>query len=81
MEAIDFPFSHDLSTLRNLLPDGWPATAPRADLVQLTVWAAESRYPGEWPEPTLTDTAHAQATARAVYGAIAREFRRRGMMG
>ena len=80
LEAIDFPFSHDLSALRNLLPDSWPATAPSADLANLTVWGAESRYPGDWPEPTSTDTARAQATARAVYGATAQEFRRRGIM-
>ncbi|MCY3923478.1 MAG: HEPN domain-containing protein [Chloroflexi bacterium] len=80
LEGIDFPFTHDLSALRNLLPDGWPATTPSADLANLTVWGAESRYPGDWPEPTDTDSAHAQATARAVYDVIAREFRRRGIM-
>lgn len=80
LEEIDFPFTHDLAALRNLLPDGWPPTAPSADLTNLTVWGAESRYPGEWPEPTDSDSDHAHATARQVYGAIAREFRRRGIM-
>ena len=44
LEGIDFPFTHDLNALRNLLPDSWPV---RADLADLTGWVVQARYPGE----------------------------------
>ena len=77
LEGIDFPFTHDLESLLEL-HDHWPQRAARADLEQLTEWGAESRYPGDWPELTAEDGARAEAEARAVYDAIAAEFRRRG---
>ena len=46
LEGIGFPFTHDLNALRNLLPDSWPV---RADLAELTGWAVQARYAGEWP--------------------------------
>ena len=33
LEGVDFPFTHDLNALRNLLPDSWPV---RADQVGCT---------------------------------------------
>ncbi|MXX27674.1 MAG: HEPN domain-containing protein [Caldilineaceae bacterium SB0668_bin_21] len=54
LEGIDFPFTHDLNALRNLLPDSWPVWA---DLAELTGWAVQARYPGQWPEPSTADAA------------------------
>ena len=31
LEGIDFPFTHDLNALRNLLPDSWPVQADLAE--------------------------------------------------
>ena len=76
LEGIDFPFTHDLNALRNLLPDSWPV---RADLAELTGWAVQARYPGEWPEPSAADAVRAESEARAVHNAIEAEFRRRGL--
>ena len=50
LEGIDFPFRHDLDTLRNLLPPGWSVKPEHPDLAELTAWAVEARYPGDWPE-------------------------------
>ena len=76
LEGIDFPFTHDLNALRNLLPDSWPV---RADLADLTGWAVQARYPGEWPEPSAGDAVRAESEARAVHNAVAAEFRCRGL--
>ncbi len=76
LETIDFPFTHDLNALHNLLPDSWPV---RADLAELTGWAVQARYPGEWPEPSSDDAVRAESEARAVYKAVAVEFRGRGL--
>ena len=79
LEGADFPFSHDLDALRNLLPPGWPVRTEHPDLAELTEWAVETRYPGDWPEPNDTDAARAEAEARAVHDSIASEFSRRGI--
>ena len=79
LEGIEFPFTHDLDALRNLFPDGWPVRTAHADLAELTEWGVETRYPGDWPEPTNTDAHRAESDARVVYESVAREFVRRGM--
>ena len=73
LEGIDFPYTHDLNALRNLLPDSWPV---RADL---TGWDVQARYRGEWPEPSAADAVRAESEARAVHNAVAAEFRCRGL--
>lgn len=80
LDGVGFPFSHDLRVIRNLLPDDWPAEVRGADLAQLTVWGAESRYPGSWNEPTAENAVEAVTEARMVYESIADEFARRGVV-
>lgn len=77
LEGIDFPFRHDLDALRNLLPDTWSVRRTHTDLAQLTEWAVEARYPGDWQEATATDAEQAVSQARGVYNSIAAEFERR----
>ncbi len=36
LEGIDFPFTHDLNALRNLLPDSLTIRAEHAELAELT---------------------------------------------
>ena len=79
LEGIEFPFTHDLDALRNLLPHGWPVRDTHADLAELTEWAAEARYPGDRPDPTNADAARAESEARSVHNSVAAEFRRRGV--
>ena len=80
LEGIEFPYIHDLQRLRNLFPDAWPEGAGSDVLARLTAWGSESRYPGDWPEPTADDAASAEADARAVYDSIAAEFGHRGVV-
>ena len=79
LDEVVFPFSHDLDALRNLLPAAWTVRTTPADLAELTEWGVESRYPGDWPEPTAADAARAAAEARSVCKSITAEFGRRGI--
>lgn len=66
-QQIPFPFRHDLDALRNLLPEGWGVKGRHPDLAELTEWAVEARYPGDWPEASVEDARRAVKQARAVY--------------
>ncbi len=77
LEQIEFPFVHDLDTLRDLLPGGWSLKDTHDDLTELSAWVAESRYPGAGPDPTDDDAAAAVAQARSIYESIAAEFTNR----
>jgi len=73
---IDFPFTHDLDRLRNLLPEGWRVKASHPDLADLTIWAVEARYPGDMPEVVETDAQRALDTAFAVCQVMTLDCRR-----
>jgi HEPN domain-containing protein len=78
-EQIPFPFRHDLDALRNLLPDGWTVKGQYPDLAELTEWAVEARYPGDWPEATGDDARRAVEQARGVWQAVANDLTARGV--
>lgn len=80
LDRVTFPFTHDLDALRNLLPDAWALRTRSADLAELTEWGTESRYPGEWPEPSTADATQAAEEARTVCELIESEFKRRGVL-
>lgn len=79
LEDMEVPFWHNLDALRNLLPPGWSVKQEHPDLAELTAWAVEARYPGDWPEATWEDAHRAVALARAVYDGIVRDFEQRGV--
>lgn len=62
---IEFPKTHDLDLLRTLLPSDLKNDAV-SDLAELTQWAVEARYPGDWPEAAVSDAQRAVATAQSV---------------
>lgn len=66
---IEFPFTHDLDRLRDLVPEGWRVKTQCPDLAELTVWAVESRYPGDIPDVVAEDANQALAQAERVYRA------------
>lgn len=80
LEEVDFAFTHDLDALRNLLPDVWAVRNTHADLAELTEWAVEARYPGDWPQPNDDDAIRAMSQARALCESIVAEFRQRGLI-
>lgn len=67
---IDFPYSHDLDLLRNILPKTWQVKTKCFDLAELTEWAIESRYPGDWPDATVEDAQCALKQAESIYSLI-----------
>ena len=79
LDQIDYPYIHDLNALRELLPGSWSVRVDHPDLTELSQWAVEARYPGDWSEATESDAVRAEAEARDVRNAIVTEFRRRGL--
>lgn len=75
---IEFPYTHDLDTLRDLIPSGWRLKDEHTDLKWLAKWSVEARYPGDWPDPTEVDALNALQQARAVYESVLRDFERHG---
>jgi HEPN domain-containing protein len=71
---IDFPRTHDLDALRNLVPDSWQFKEVCPDLASLTQWAVEARYPGDWPEATNAEADTAVEQARIVWESISTEL-------
>lgn len=75
---MDFPHRHDLDALRNLLPDDWEVKTAYPDLAQLTEWAVEARYPGDWPDAVESDARYAVKQAHGVWECIYTDLVRRG---
>ena len=80
LEGVAFPFTHDLDALRNRLPEGWLVRTIHSDLAELTQWAVETRYPGDWPEVTEEDAVRAESEAAALHVSIVVEFESRGLL-
>ena len=76
---LDFPRTHNLDRLRNLLPNGWTTKGIYSDLASLTIWAVEARYPGEWEEATLAEADAALRQAQAIFAAVSDDLRHRGL--
>ena len=79
LERIAFPFTHDLDALRNRIPEAWTVRTDHPDLAELTQWAVETRYPGDWPEVMESDAVRAEGEAAAVHDSVRAEFERRGL--
>lgn len=75
---VDYPYRHDLERLRNLIPAGWEIRTGHPYLSDLTDWAVESRYPGDWPDATEADARLAAEQARTVYECVLRDLAEHG---
>jgi HEPN domain-containing protein len=67
---IEFPFTHDLDRLREMVPAGWRVKTAFPNLYALSIWAVEARYPGDMPQVVEADARGALQTAEAVYQTI-----------
>jgi HEPN domain-containing protein len=76
---VDFPRTHDLDRLRHLIPGDWQVAMQHPDLADLTEWAVEARYPGDWPEATDADARSATQHARAVWTSVTADLAREGL--
>jgi len=73
---VNFPRAHDLDLLRNLLPDGWQVKERFSDLAEMTEWAVESRYPGNWPEAIESDAENALEQAKQIWNVIGEDIQK-----
>lgn len=71
-QQIEFPRSHDLDLLARLLPLNWQSVLTDVDLSELSQWAVESRYPGDWPELFSVDAVRALEMAALVVDHVRR---------
>ena len=77
LEGKDFPYTRDLGSLIEFLPETWPLRRALIKLAPLTQWADEARYPGDWREATEMDAEEAVDRARRVHDSVMAEFKRR----
>ena len=74
---VEFPKTHDLQRLLDLLADADPEVVGRsADAVGLTPYGVEYRYPGEYPPVDQASALTALEVARRVYAAAAERIGR-----
>lgn len=71
---IQYPFTHDLDSVRARIPSGWPVKDEFPPFKALSQWAYKARYPGEWAEPTAADAREALRWARAIYDSVLRDL-------
>lgn len=71
---IDFPKTHDLDRLRDLIPNGWKFKELFPDLAELTIWSVESRYPGDAPDVVEWEAQEILHLAESVFDAIKMEL-------
>lgn len=76
---VDFPKSHDLNALRELLPGEWAMRAEFGDLTWLADWVIDSRYPENLGGATEADAVRAIAEATAILATLATDLLERGL--
>jgi HEPN domain-containing protein len=76
-EEVKFPKHHDLDRLRDLVPQGWKVKEKFPDLAELTIWAVESRYPGDTPDVVEYEARETLRLAEAVFDTVSAELEKR----
>ena len=76
--CIDFPRTHDLDTLRDLVPERWQLKTAHPDLSNLTRWAVEARDPEDRQEVTQTNASEAVEQARAIWTSVSTALAKHG---
>jgi HEPN domain-containing protein len=76
-EQIGFPYTHNLPTLFNLIPNEWGAARVEADLERLSEYAVESRYPADLPDITHEEASEATKDAAHLFGAVQHDMKSR----
>lgn len=76
---IEFHKTHDLESLAGIVPPDWRASTRGPGLAELSSWAVEGRYPGDWPDATPHDAHEAVGIAREVVDEVLADFAARGV--
>ena len=71
-EGIEFPKTHDLIILLNLVPKGISLPLSAADVHPLDRYSIEARYPGAWEPITRTEAEDAARRASQARDAVIR---------
>ena len=74
---INFPKTHDLDRIRELIPEGWAIKKEFPNLYDLSVWSVESRYPGHTPDVTEYEARETLRLAEALVEAVSTELDKR----
>ena len=74
---INFPKTHDLDRIRELIPEGWGVKDEFPNLYDLSIWSVESRYPGHTPHVTEFEARETLRLAEAVVEAVSTELDKR----
>ena len=74
---IPFPQTHDLDRIRELIPEGWKVKGRFPQLYDLSIWAVESRYPGDAPDVVEHEARETLRLAESVFEAVKAELEER----
>ncbi|HLE90010.1 MAG TPA: HEPN domain-containing protein [Anaerolineales bacterium] len=74
---IPFPQTHDLDRIRELIPEGWKVKERFPQLYDLSIWAVESRYPGDAPDVVEHEARETLRLAESVFEAVKAELEER----
>ncbi|MBM3178718.1 MAG: HEPN domain-containing protein [Chloroflexi bacterium] len=74
---INFPHTHDLDRIRELIPEGWQVKEKFPELYDLSIWAVESRYPGHMPDVVEYEARETLLLAQAVFDTVSAELEER----
>ncbi len=77
---IEFPYTHDLDELRNLLPKGWRVKEKLPDLESLSACAVGARYPDDLPDAAAGDSQRLVEQARSVVDCVSEDLAERGFI-
>lgn len=75
---IDFPRTHDLDTLRDLVPESWQLKVAYPDLSDLIRWAVKARYPEDMQGTTKEEVAEAVRQARSIWTSVSNALAEHG---
>ena len=74
---INFPKTHDLDRIREIIPEGWAVKEKFPNLYDLSVWSVESRYPGHSPDVTEYEARVTLQLAEALFEGVSNELNKR----
>ena len=66
LNGIDFPYTHDLRLLFELLPEKARPKIGLPDFIRLNPYAIQARYPGDWEPVSRKEAEAAVSAARAL---------------
>ena len=69
-QSLDFPKTHDLRVLIQLVLSKFSVVLDMAELLKLNRYSIESRYPGDWDPITRSEAEEAVAIAQRVREAV-----------